>query len=178
MATREFGFEVHYGGKINRGFTCAYVGGEVDIYVEKFDEDKLSFFGIEGIVKKYGYKSGDLVYYVHPGCSIQSGLKLISSYYNVLEMVVAHVEVSIIKLYLVSFDEPRVNDDEYEDYNDDNDGENSRIDRDDPYWEEMLEPDLFDEDNNLPRPSMEWGIVEDGGVESDEDSNCSNPDFY
>jgi hypothetical protein len=103
------------------------------------------------------------VYYVHPGCSIQSGLKLISSDYNVLEMVAAHVEVPVITLYLVSFDEPRVNDDEYEDYNDDNDGEygeNSRIDRDDPYWEEMLEPDLFDEDNNLPGPSMEGGIVE------------------
>jgi hypothetical protein len=174
MATREFGFEVHYGGKINRGFTCTYVGGEVDIYAEKFDEDKLSFFEIEGIVKKYGYKSGDLVYYIHPGCSIQSGMKLISSDYNVLEMVAAHVEVPVITLYLVSFDEPRVNDDEYEDYNDDNDGEygeNSRIDRDDPYWEEMLEPDLFDEDNNLPRPSMEGGIVEDGGVEGDKDSN-------
>jgi hypothetical protein len=106
------------------------------MYDEKFDEDKLSFFEIEGIVKKYGYKSGDLVYYVHPSCSIQSGLKLISSYYNVLEMVAAHVEVLVITLYLVSFDEPRVNDDEYEDYNSDNVGEyceNSRIDRDDPY---------------------------------------------
>ena len=83
-------------------------------------------------------------------------------------MVVAHVEV--ITLYPASFDEPRVNDDEYEDYNDDNEGEygeNSLIDRDDPYWEEMLEPDLFDEDNNLPGSSMEGGI-EEGGVEGDE----------
>jgi hypothetical protein len=153
---------------------CGGVGGEVDIYVEKFEENKLSFFEIEGIVKKYEYKSGDLVYYVHLDCSIQSGMKLISSDYNVLEMVAAHVEVSVITLYLVSFDEPRVNDDEYENYNDDNDGEygeNSQIDRDDPYWEEMLEPDLFDEDNNLPRPSMEGGIIEDGGVECDKDSN-------
>jgi hypothetical protein len=178
MATREFQFEVHYGGKINRGFTCAYIGGKVDMYDEKFNKDKLSFFEIEGIVKKYGYKSGDLVYYIHPGCSIQSGLKLISLDYNVLEMVAAHVEVPVIMLYLVSFDESRVNDDEYEDYNDDNDGEygeNSRIDRDDPYWEEMLEPDLFDEDNNLSGPSMEGGIVEEGGVEGgvegDEDGN-------
>jgi hypothetical protein len=30
----------------------------------------------------------------------------------------------------------------------------------------MLEPNLFDEDNNLPRPSMEGGIVE-----GDEDDN-------
>jgi hypothetical protein len=98
MATREFGFEVHYDGKINRGFTCSYVGGEVDKYDEKFDEDKLSFLEIEGIVKKYGYKSGDLVYYVHPSCSIQNGLKLISSDYNVLKMVAAHVDVLVITL--------------------------------------------------------------------------------
>jgi hypothetical protein len=71
------------------------------------------------------------VYYVHLGCSIQSDLKLISSNYNVSKIVAAHVEVPIITLYLVSFDEPRVNEDEYEDDNDDNDGEygeNSRID--------------------------------------------------
>jgi hypothetical protein len=36
---------------------CTYVGGDVDVYVEKFDE---------GIAKKYGYTSGDLVYYLHP----------------------------------------------------------------------------------------------------------------
>ena len=148
--------------------------GEVDMYDEEFNEDNLSFFEIEGIVKKYGYKSRDLVYYICPSCSIQSGLKLISSYYNVLEMVVAHVRVLVITLYLVSFDEPRVNGDGYEDYNDDNDGEygeNSRIDRDDSYWEEMLEPDLFDKDNNLPGPFMEGGIVEEGGVEGDKDGN-------
>jgi hypothetical protein len=34
----------------------------------------------------------------------------------------------------------------------------------------MLEPNLFDEDNNLPGPSMEGGIVE-GGVEGDKDGN-------
>jgi hypothetical protein len=49
----------------------------------------------------------------------------------VSKIVAAHVEVPIITLYLVSFDEPRVNEDEYEDDNNDNDGEygeNSRID--------------------------------------------------
>jgi hypothetical protein len=35
----------------------------------------------------------------------------------------------------------------------------------------MLESDLFDEDNNLPGPSMEVGIVDEGGVEGDEDGN-------
>jgi hypothetical protein len=45
-------------------------------------------------------------------------------------MVTAHKRVPVIELNLVSFDEPAVNDDEYEDNNDDNDGEygeNSRI---------------------------------------------------
>jgi hypothetical protein len=80
---------------------------------------------------------------------MQSGLKLISSDYDVLGMVDAHKGVLIIELYLVSFAEHSVSDDD-----EDNDGENSRIDRDDPYWEEVVELDLFDEDNNPPRPSM------------------------
>ena len=90
MTIRELAFEVHYGGRINRGLTCIYVGGDVDVHAETYDKDKLSFFEIEGIVKKYGYKSGDLVYYLVPGCSMQSSLKLILSDYDVLGMVDAH----------------------------------------------------------------------------------------
>jgi hypothetical protein len=85
---------------------------------------------------------------------MQSGLKLISSDYDVLGMVDAHKGVLIIELYLVSFAEHSVSDDD-----EDNDGENSRIDRDDPYWEEVVELDLFDEDNNPPRPSMVGAVV-------------------
>ncbi|XP_059435398.1 uncharacterized protein LOC132168430 [Corylus avellana] len=81
-------------------------------------------------------------------------------------MVAAHKGVSVIELYLVSFDEPAVNDDDDGEY-----GENSRIDRDDPYWEEVFEPDLFDEDNNLPGPSMAGGNVEEGGVEGNEEGH-------
>jgi hypothetical protein len=85
----------------------------------------------------------------------------------VLRMVDAHKGVLVIELYFVSFDEHADNDDEYED---DNDGENSRIDWDDPYWEEVFELDLFDEDNNPPRPSMVEGNVEEGN-EGDEKDN-------
>jgi hypothetical protein len=53
-------------GKINRRSMCTYVEDDVDVYVEKFDEDKLSFFKFKGIAKKYGYTSWDLVYYLHP----------------------------------------------------------------------------------------------------------------
>jgi hypothetical protein len=149
MTIRELAFEVHYGGRINRGLTCTYVGGDVDVHAETYDEDMLSFFEIEGIVKKYGYKSGDLVYYLEPGCNMQSGLKLISSDYDVLGMVAAHKGVLVIELYLVSFADHSVSNDEYEDNDEDedNDGENTRIERDDPYWEEVFEPDLFDEDS-------------------------------
>jgi hypothetical protein len=157
MTIRELAFEVHYGGRINRGLTCTYVGGDVDVHAETYDEDMLSFFEIEGIVKKYGYKSGDLVYYLEPGRNMQSGLKLISSDYDVLGMVAAHKGVLVIELYLVSFADHSVSNDEYEDNDEGNDGENPRIERDDPYWEEVFEPDLFDEDSYPPRSSMVGG---------------------
>jgi hypothetical protein len=61
MVGQEFVFKVHYGGKINRRFMSTYAEGDVDVYkLEVYDEDKLSFFKVESIVKKYGYKSGDL----------------------------------------------------------------------------------------------------------------------
>jgi hypothetical protein len=174
MAIRELAFEVHYGGRINWGLMCTYVGGDVDVHAETYDEDKLSFFEIEGIVKKYGYKSGDLVYYLVPGCNMQSGLKLISSDYNVLGMVAAHKGVLVIELYLVSFVEHSVSNDEYEDDDEDNDGENNRIDQDDPYREVVFEPDLFDEDSYPSKPSMVGGNVEvnvEGNVECNAEYN-------
>jgi hypothetical protein len=96
-------------GKINRRFMCTYVKGEVDVYKEKYDVDKLSFFEVERIVKTYGYKPGDLVYYLVPGSSLQSGLKLISSDHDVVEMVDVHQDVPVVELYLVSFAERRSN---------------------------------------------------------------------
>jgi hypothetical protein len=165
---------VHYSGRINRGLTCTYVGGDVDVHATTYDEHKLLLFEIEGIVTKYGYKSGDLVYYLVPGCGMQSGLKLISSDYDVLVMVDAHKGLLVIELYLVSFVEHSISNDEYEDNDEDNDGENNRIDRDDPYWEEVFELDLFDEDNYPPRPSMVGGNVEgnvEEGNEGDREGN-------
>jgi hypothetical protein len=60
--------------------------------------------------------------------SIQNGLKLIPLDHDVFEMIVVHVRVPVIELYLVSFDEPTINDEEYEDNNDGEDGVHSRID--------------------------------------------------
>jgi hypothetical protein len=74
-------------------------------------------------------------------------------------MVTAYKRVLVIELNLVSFDEPTINDDEYEDDNDDEYVENSRIGRDEPYWEDVLEHNLFGEDNNLPGPSMAGAML-------------------
>jgi hypothetical protein len=128
-----------------------YGGGDVDVYKEAYDEDKLSFFKVESIDKKYGYKSRDLLYYLMPGSNVLKGLRLISSDHNVFEIVNVHKGVPIVELYLVSFGEPRTNDEDYE-YDD---GGYYRIHRDDPYWDEVYEPDLFDENNDVAEPSME-----------------------
>jgi len=134
MAERKFIFEVHYGGKMSRGFMCTYVGDDVDMYNETYDQDKLCFFEVERIVKKYRYKPRYLVYYLVPAYSLQNSLRLISSDHDVLEMVGTHKGTPIVKFYLVSFHECRTNKDNYDEYDDyGGNGGHSRIDRDDPY---------------------------------------------
>jgi hypothetical protein len=61
MARREFLFKVHYVGYIDRRFMNTYVGGDIDVYKEAIEHDKLSFSIVEGIAKTYGYKYGDLI---------------------------------------------------------------------------------------------------------------------
>jgi len=70
MATREVVFEVHYGGHIDRRFMNSYVGGDVDVYTNAIQHDRVSFSVVEDIAKSYGYKSKDLIYYLLPGCTI------------------------------------------------------------------------------------------------------------
>jgi len=116
-------------------------------------------------------------------------LKLITSNFDVNEMVQAYLGLPIVELYINSFSEsiPDIDEGNDEDNNDnDNDNDDdergySRIERDDPYWEEVNEPDLFVDNDDVPGPSM-WrgGIREvgdideegreesDGGVEGEE----------
>ncbi|GLT54658.1 hypothetical protein SLA2020_278400 [Shorea laevis] len=77
----------------------------------------------------------------------------------------------IVVLYLVSFGDHRTyaevnEDDEDDEYDYDNEGEDdgghSRIDRDDPYWDEIYEPNLFNEENDAARSSMNGPRVEEG----------------
>jgi hypothetical protein len=164
MATREFVFEVHYRGHIDRRFMNSYVGGDVDVYTDAIQHDRVSFSVVEDIAKSYGYKSGDLIYYLLPRCTLRNGLKLITSNFDVNEMVQAYLGLPIVELYINSFSEsiPDIDEGNDEDNNDnDNDNDNdddergySRIERDDPYWEEVNEPDLFVDNDDVPGPSM------------------------
>jgi hypothetical protein len=103
MARQEFVFVVHYGGHIDRRFMNTYVGGDIDVYKEVIQHDRLSFSVVEGIAKSYGCKSGDLIYYLLLSCTIRNGLKLITSNFDVLEMVKADSGLRIVELYINSF---------------------------------------------------------------------------
>ncbi|GLT75792.1 hypothetical protein SLA2020_474890 [Shorea laevis] len=100
------------------------------------------------------------MYYLVLGSNMQSELQLISSDHDVVNMVEVYQDVPVIKLYLVSFAERISNendclvDDEAEETEA---GGNGRIDRDDPYWDKVNEPDLFDEDYEVDRPSTQGG---------------------
>jgi hypothetical protein len=104
-----------------------------------------------------------LIYYKLPGCTLRNGLKLITSNFDVNEMVQAHLGLPIVEFYINSFSGsiPDIDEgnDEDDNDNDDDDDERgySRIERDDPYWEEVNEPDLFVDNDDVPGPSMGRG---------------------
>lgn len=196
MGSPELVFEVHYGGRFDRHFRCEYVSGSAIVHHETFDHDKLSFFEIEGILKEYGYKSGDLMYFKYPGKSLVDGLHLITSDDDVLFSSSCHIGHNIIHLYIVSFGEGRGDegDNEEDDYKDENEYR-ARVGLHDPWWEGRLSDneDLFDVDvdggDGWPRPSTQAsgggggggvgpstqysfeGEVDDNTDEGDDDDN-------
>jgi hypothetical protein len=119
-------------------------GGEVALHTESVDPDELSYFELEAICRPYGYKSGDLIFFLHPGQSLANGLHLITSDHNVLFMVEQHKTHNIVQLYIVSFEEGIV--DVFE--GDDEDEDGARVDLNDPWWHDKIsdEEDLFDVD--------------------------------
>lgn len=66
-----------------------YIGGK-ELHHEPWDMDCLSFFELETICTENGYTHGDLMYYAHLAKPLDDGLVLISSYMDVLEMVICH----------------------------------------------------------------------------------------
>ncbi|KAB1216001.1 hypothetical protein CJ030_MR4G024554 [Morella rubra] len=108
MALDFFLFGVHYSGWFSRQFGCTYVLGDVGMYDELYDLNCLSFFELEIVVKPFGYKAGDLIYYKQPTKNLDEGLQLVLSNHDVLEMVKCHEGESVIVLYVVSFDDSGV----------------------------------------------------------------------
>ncbi|XP_062161977.1 uncharacterized protein LOC133869010 [Alnus glutinosa] len=109
--------------------------------------------------------------FVFEGCTLRNGLKLITSNFDVNEMVQAYLGLPIVELYINSFSESILDIDEGNDEdNNDNDNDNdndddergySRIERDDPYWEEGGIREVGDIDGEGREES-------DGGVEGEE----------
>jgi hypothetical protein len=74
-------------------------------------------------------------------------------------MVKVHSGLPIVELYINSFSEsiPDIGKENNDDGNGDDEKGYSMIERDDPYWDEVNEPDLFVENNDVPGPSMGGG---------------------
>jgi hypothetical protein len=144
MANSRLVFEVHYGGKFDRTVGCQYMGSTVALHTESVDSNELSYFELEAICRPYGYKSGDLIFFLHPGESLANGLHLITSDHNVLFMVEQHKTHNIVQLYIVSFEKGIV--DVFK--KDDKDEDGARVDLNDPWWHDKIsdEEDLFDVD--------------------------------
>jgi hypothetical protein len=68
-------FEVHHEGTFTRQCRINYVGCNVSNYLDPYDGNKLKFFDIGEVCSRYGYMSGDLLYYSLPGLSLEQGLK-------------------------------------------------------------------------------------------------------
>jgi hypothetical protein len=60
MANNDVIFRVHYKGRFDRRHRCTYVGGNIGLYEESYDLNCLSLIEIKTVVKKFGYRPGDL----------------------------------------------------------------------------------------------------------------------
>ncbi|KAL0003830.1 hypothetical protein SO802_011391 [Lithocarpus litseifolius] len=95
-------FEIHHGGRFKNLNGLIYVGGDISIHSEGYDRDCMSFIEVESILKSYGYKRGDLVYYKQVGMNLDEGLVQIKTDPDVLKMVDCHKGVENVVLYTVS----------------------------------------------------------------------------
>ncbi|KAB1209378.1 hypothetical protein CJ030_MR6G016519 [Morella rubra] len=174
-------FKVHYGGRFCRNFGCSYVGGDVSVYDEPYNPDCFSFFELEDIVKAYGYKPSDLIYYKQPEKTLDDGVVLVSSDHDVLAMVRCHVGEAVVVLYLVSFSEIPEGE-----LNGENvvegveERERCRLGMNDPFWNQVLSSDdeLFDVEvatvrNDSARPSSAGGHTSSGADGGGDDSGDS-----
>ncbi|KAB1205801.1 Ubiquitin-conjugating enzyme E2 variant 1A [Morella rubra] len=177
---------VHYGGRFSRNFGCSYVGGDVSVYDEAYDVDCLSFFELEDIVKAYGYKPGDLIYYKQPGKTLDDGAVLVSSDHDVLAMVRCHVGEAVVVLYLVSFSEILEGELNGEDVAEGvEERERRRLGMNDPFWNKVLSNDdeLFDVEvatvrNDDAGPSSAGGHTSSGADGGGDDGGDDSGDSF
>nr|POF18189.1 hypothetical protein CFP56_50724 [Quercus suber] len=95
-------FEIHHGGGFQNLNGLIYVGGDISIHGEGYGRDCMSFIEVESILKSYGYKREDLVYYKQVGMNLDEGLVQIKTDPDVLKMVDCHKGVENVVLYTVS----------------------------------------------------------------------------
>uniref|UniRef100_A0A7N2MBF2 Protein DETOXIFICATION n=1 Tax=Quercus lobata TaxID=97700 RepID=A0A7N2MBF2_QUELO len=95
-------FEIHHGGRFKNLNGLIYVCGDISIHGEGYDRDCMSFIEVESILKSYGYKRGDLVYYKQVGMNLDEGLVQIKTDPDVLKMVDCHKGVESVVLYTIS----------------------------------------------------------------------------
>ena len=69
---------------------------------EGYDRDCMSFIQVQSILKSYGYKRRDLVYYKQVGMNLDEGLVQIKIDPDVLKMVDCHKGVESVVLYTVT----------------------------------------------------------------------------
>jgi len=103
MAKNDVIFRAHYEGRFDRRNKCTYVGGQIGLYEESYDLDCLSFFKIEIVARKFGYQSGDLVYYQIPERELDDRLVLLTSDVDVVRMAEVYLGHTLVVLYTVSF---------------------------------------------------------------------------
>lgn len=165
MANNEVIFKVYYGGRFDRRYRCTYVGGNIGLYKTSYDLDRLSFIKIEIVVKKFGYRPSDLVYYREPYKELDDGLVLLTSNEDVVKMADTFLGEKLVMLYTVSFanvgDEvvcPNVGEGE----EGENSGDEERMMKvlNDPYWKAMMSDsdDAWDTvDEPIADPSTRGG---------------------
>lgn len=132
------------------------------MYEEPYDLDRLSFFEIERVVTKFGYHTGDLVYYCEAGKELEDELVLLTTDEDVVKMADVFLGHKLVMLYTVAFsnyaDELVPNENEVEE------GEDSGVEKmrmkvvNDPYWRALMSS-FFDEE----------GDSKEGGDSSEEE---------
>jgi hypothetical protein len=179
MASNDVIFRVHYGGRFDRRHRCTYVGGNIGLYEEPYDLDRLSFFEIETVIKKFGYHPGDLVYYCEAGKELEDGLVLLTSNEDVVKMADVFLGHKLVVLYIVAFsksaNELVTNVSEVEEGEDDGVEERRMNDVNDPYWRALMSDDendawdVPDESEDSDSYFDEEGDSEEGGDSGEEE---------